>query len=62
VRAGRKLHLNDMAEDAIQACYTVLSNKLIGLALLLQTGSSVLRRVAVNGAANPPTAGTNHAG
>jgi hypothetical protein len=34
VRAGRKLHLTDMAEDAYRARYTALSNTLIGLALL----------------------------
>jgi len=34
VRAGRKLHLTDMAEDAFRARYTALSNTLIGLALL----------------------------
>ncbi|PWR03634.1 MFS transporter [Meridianimarinicoccus roseus] len=35
VRAGRKLHLTDMAEDALRARYTALSNTLVGLALLL---------------------------
>jgi hypothetical protein len=34
VRAGRKLHLTDMAEDTFRARYTALSNTLIGLALL----------------------------
>jgi hypothetical protein len=34
VRAGRKLHLTDMAEDDFRARYTALSNTLIGLALL----------------------------
>lgn len=34
VRAGRKLHLTDMAEDAFRARYTALSNTLIGLAIL----------------------------
>jgi hypothetical protein len=34
VRAGRKLHLTDMAEDAFRARYTALSNTLIGVALL----------------------------
>lgn len=34
VRAGRKLHLTDMAEEAFRARYTALSNTLIGLALL----------------------------
>lgn len=34
VRAGRKLHLTDMAEDAFRARYTALFNTLIGLALL----------------------------
>ncbi|WP_371059568.1 MFS transporter [Rhodosalinus sp. 5P4] len=34
VRAGRKLHLTDMAEDGFRARYTALSNTLIGLALL----------------------------
>lgn len=34
VRAGRKLHLTDMAEDSFRARYTALSNTLIGLALL----------------------------
>ncbi|MEI4261466.1 MFS transporter [Roseovarius sp. D0-M9] len=34
VRAGRKLHLTDMAEDAFRARYTALSNTLIGIALL----------------------------
>ena len=34
VRAGRKLHLTDMAEDAYRARYTALSNTLIGAALL----------------------------
>ncbi|WP_296762510.1 MFS transporter [Sediminimonas sp.] len=34
VRAGRKLHLTDMAEDSFRARYTALSNTLIGGALL----------------------------
>ncbi len=34
VRAGRKLHLTDMAEDAFRARYTALSNTLIGAALM----------------------------
>ena len=34
VRAGRKLHLTDMAEDDFRARYTALSNTLTGLALL----------------------------
>lgn len=34
VRAGRKLHLTDMAEDDFRARYTALSNTLIGLALM----------------------------
>ena len=34
VRAGRKLHLTDMAEDAFRARYTALSNTLVGIALL----------------------------
>lgn len=34
VRAGRKLHLTDMAEDAFRARYTALSNTLVGVALL----------------------------
>jgi hypothetical protein len=34
VRAGRKLHLTDMAEDDFRARYTALSNTLIGAALL----------------------------
>ncbi|MBF9044775.1 MFS transporter [Rhodobacterales bacterium HKCCE4037] len=34
VRAGRKLHLTDMAEDDFRARYTALSNTLIGIALL----------------------------
>lgn len=34
VRAGRKLHLTDMAEDDFRARYTALSNTLIGVALL----------------------------
>jgi hypothetical protein len=34
VRAGRKLHLTDMAEDSFRARYTALSNTLIGLVLL----------------------------
>lgn len=34
VRAGRKIHLTDMAEDSFRARYTALSNTLIGLALL----------------------------
>ena len=34
VRAGRKLHLTDMAEDAFRARYTALSNTLIGAALI----------------------------
>ncbi len=34
VRAGRKLHLTDMAEDDFRARYTALSNTLIGFALL----------------------------
>lgn len=34
VRAGRKLHLTDMAEDGFRARYTALSNTLVGLALL----------------------------
>jgi hypothetical protein len=35
VRAGRKLHLTDMAGDENRARYTALSNSLIGLVLLL---------------------------
>ncbi|WP_425406837.1 hypothetical protein [Hwanghaeella sp.] len=35
VRAGRKLHLTDMASDSNRARYTALSNSLIGLVLLL---------------------------
>lgn len=35
VRAGRKLHLTDMAKDAFRARYTALSNTLIGAALLV---------------------------
>jgi len=38
VRAGRKLHLTDMAEDAFRARYTALSNTLIGVALLAGGG------------------------
>lgn len=38
VRAGRKLHLTDMAEDDFRARYTALSNTLIGLALLAGGG------------------------
>ena len=34
VRAARKLHLTDMAEDGFRARYTALSNTLIGAALL----------------------------
>ena len=34
VRAGRKLHLTDMAEDDFRARYTALSNTLIGIGLL----------------------------
>lgn len=34
VRAGRKLHLTDMAEDGFRARYTALSNTLTDLALL----------------------------
>lgn len=34
VRAGRKLHLTDMAEDTFRARYTALSNTLVGAALL----------------------------
>lgn len=34
VRAGRKLHLTDMAEDHFRARYTALSNTLVGLSLL----------------------------
>lgn len=34
VRAGRKLHLTDMAEDSFRARYTALSNTLVGAALL----------------------------
>jgi predicted MFS family arabinose efflux permease len=34
VRAGRKLHLTDMAEDDFRARYTALSNTLIGVALM----------------------------
>jgi hypothetical protein len=34
VRAGRKLHLTDMAEDTFRARYTALSNTLIGVALM----------------------------
>lgn len=34
VRAGRKLHLTDMAEDALRARYTAISNTLIGAALM----------------------------
>jgi hypothetical protein len=35
VRAGRKIHLTDMADDSFRARYTALSNTLIGLALLV---------------------------
>lgn len=35
VRAGRKLHLTDMAEDAARARYTALSNSIIGIVLLV---------------------------
>lgn len=34
VRAGRKLHLTDMAGDSFRAHYTALANTLLGLALL----------------------------
>lgn len=34
VRAGRKLHLTDMAEDSFRARYTALSNTVIGVALM----------------------------
>jgi len=34
VRAGRKLHLTDMAEDGFRARYTALSNTVIGAALM----------------------------
>lgn len=34
VRAGRKLHLTDMAGDDVRARYTALSNTLIGVALM----------------------------
>lgn len=34
IRAGRKLHLTDMAPDDLRARYTALSNMLIGLALI----------------------------
>ena len=46
VRAGRKLHLNGMAEDAFRARYTALSNTLIGLALLASPQSRNPRRAA----------------
>lgn len=42
VRAGRKLHLTDMAEDSFRARYTALSNTLIGLALLAGGGFGLL--------------------
>jgi len=35
VRAGRKLHLTDMAEDSFRARYTAVSNTLIGAVLLV---------------------------
>jgi len=46
VRAGRKLHLTDMAGDANRARYTALSNSLIGLVLLLGGGLGSLADAA----------------
>jgi hypothetical protein len=45
VRAGRKLHLTDMAGDAFRARYTALSNTLIGAALLAGGGFGLLADV-----------------
>lgn len=38
VRAGRKLHLTDMARDSDRAVYTAVSNSLIGIVLVLGGG------------------------
>jgi len=46
VRAGRKLHLTDMATDGHRARYTALSNSLIGLVLLLGGGLGGLADLA----------------
>ena len=46
VRAGRKLHLTDMASDDNRARYTALSNSLIGLVLLLGGGLGSLSDAA----------------
>ncbi|WP_193555786.1 MFS transporter [Hwanghaeella grinnelliae] len=46
VRAGRKLHLTDMAGDENRARYTALSNSLIGLVLLLGGGLGSLADAA----------------
>ncbi len=46
VRAGRKLHLTDMATDDHRARYTALSNSVIGLVLLLGGGLGSLSDLA----------------
>lgn len=46
VRAGRKLHLTDMADDDNRARYTALSNSLIGIILLLGGAWGSLSEVA----------------
>lgn len=46
VRAGRKLHLTDMASDGNRARYTALSNSVIGLVLLVGGGLGTLSDMA----------------
>lgn len=50
VRAGRKLHLTDMATDDNRTRYTALSNTLIGAVLVIGGGLGVLADVAGPGA------------
>lgn len=46
VRAGRKLHLTDMADDASRARYTAVSNTLIGAVLVLGGSLGLLADLA----------------
>lgn len=46
VRAGRKIHLTDMASDEHRARYTALSNSVIGVILVLGGGLGVIADIA----------------
>lgn len=46
VRAGRKIHLTDMASDENRARYTALSNSIIGVILVLGGGLGAIADVA----------------